>query len=94
MAVKKLEDGRYEVDVRPRGRNGKHIRKKFDRKGDAHAYERSVIAKYQNNDYLSRPADKRRLSEFIELWWDLLGCNLKYSERRLSTLNNNVQRYE
>lgn len=87
MSIKKLEDGRYEVDVRPRGRNGKRIRKKFDRKADAHAYERDIIAKYQTNDYLSRPADKRRMSEFVELWWMLLGRNLPYAARRLSTLN-------
>lgn len=87
MSIKKLEDGRYEVDVRPRGRNGKRIRKKFDRKADAHAYERSIIAKFQNNDYLNRPADKRRMSEFVESWWMLLGRNLPYAKRRLSTVN-------
>lgn len=26
MAIKKLDDGRYEVDIRPTGRNGKRIR--------------------------------------------------------------------
>ncbi|MDV1374527.1 tyrosine-type recombinase/integrase [Citrobacter freundii] len=87
MSVKKLTDGRYEVDVRPRGRAGKRIRKKFDRKADAHAYERSIIARYQNNDYLSRPADKRRLSEFIALWWQLIGRNKPYANRRLSAVN-------
>ncbi|HDL7750893.1 TPA: tyrosine-type recombinase/integrase [Yersinia enterocolitica] len=87
MSIKKLEDGRYEVDVRPRGRNGKRIRKKFDRKADAHAYERDIVAKYQTNDYLSRPADKRRMSEFVELWWILLGRNLRYAKSRLSTMN-------
>lgn len=85
MSIKKLEDGRFEVDVRPRGRDGKRIRKKFDRKADAHAYERSIIAKYQNNDYLNRPTDKRRLSEFLETWWMLLGRNLPYASYRLST---------
>ncbi|EGX3935501.1 integrase, partial [Salmonella enterica] len=79
MAVKKLEDGRYEVDVRPRGRDGKRVRRKFDRKADAHAYERDVISKYQNKDYLSRPADKRRLSEFIALWWQLIGRNKRHA---------------
>ncbi|EBU7309801.1 tyrosine-type recombinase/integrase [Salmonella enterica] len=87
MAVKKLEDGRYEVDVRPRGRDGKRIRKKFDRKTDAHAYERSVISKYQNKDYLNRPADKRRLSELIALWWHLIGRNKRYATRLLSAVN-------
>lgn len=87
MSVKKLSDGRYEVDVRPRGRAGKRIRKKFDRKADAHAYERSIIARYQNNDYLSRPADKRRLSEFIALWWQLVGSHKAWAAKRLSALN-------
>lgn len=87
MSVKKLEDGRYEVDVRPRGRDGKRIRRKFERKAEAHAFERSIIAKYQNHDYLSRPADKRRLSEFIALWWQLIGRNKNYANRRLSALS-------
>ncbi|EGL8524026.1 tyrosine-type recombinase/integrase [Salmonella enterica] len=87
MSVKKLKDGRYEVDVRPRGRDGKRIRKKFDRKADAHAYERSVISKYQDKDYLSRPADRRRLSELIALWWQLIGRNKRYATRLLSALN-------
>lgn len=87
MSVKKLEDGYYEVDVRPRGRDGKRIRRKFERKAEAHAYERSIIAKYQNHDYLSRPVDKRRLSEFIALWWQLIGRNKNYANRRLSAVN-------
>lgn len=87
MSVKKLEDGRYEVDVRPRGRDGKRIRRKFERKADAHAFERSIIAKYQNHEYLNRPADKRRLSEFIALWWQLIGRNKSYANRRLSAVN-------
>lgn len=28
MTIKKLDDGRYEVDIRPAGRNGKRIRRK------------------------------------------------------------------
>lgn len=32
MSIKKLDDGRYEVDIRPAGRNGKRIRRKFDKK--------------------------------------------------------------
>lgn len=35
MAIKKLDDGRYEVDIRPRGRDGKRIRRKFERKAEA-----------------------------------------------------------
>lgn len=39
MSIKKLDDGRYEVDVRPRGTSGKRIRRKFNRKSEAQAYE-------------------------------------------------------
>ena len=39
MAIKKLDDGRYEVDIRPTGRNGKRIRRKFDKKSEAVAFE-------------------------------------------------------
>lgn len=35
MTIKKLDDGRYEVDIRPAGRNGKRIRRKFDKKSEA-----------------------------------------------------------
>ena len=40
MAIKKLDDGRYEVDIRPTGRNGKRIRRKFDKKSEAVAFEK------------------------------------------------------
>ena len=34
MSIKKLDDGRYEVDVRPQGADGKRIRRKFKTKGE------------------------------------------------------------
>ena len=42
MSIKKLDDGRYEVDVRPQGADGKRIRRKFKTKGEAQAFERHV----------------------------------------------------
>ena len=32
MSIKKLEDGRYLLDIRPNGRKGKRVRKVFDKK--------------------------------------------------------------
>lgn len=32
MSITRLNDGRYKVDIRPRGRAGRRIRKTFDRK--------------------------------------------------------------
>lgn len=86
MSIKKLEDGRYEVDVRPCGRDGKRVRRKFDRKGDAAAFERDIIVRFQTDKYLNQPTDKRNLSEVIETWWYLIGRNHKYAARRLSAV--------
>ncbi len=35
MSIKKLEDGRYLLDIRPNGRKGKRVRKVFDKKSVA-----------------------------------------------------------
>ncbi|WP_282186870.1 hypothetical protein [Proteus vulgaris] len=35
MTIKKLENGQYEVDIRPTGRNGKRIRRRFEKKQEA-----------------------------------------------------------
>lgn len=48
MSIKKLDDGRYEVDVRPQGADGKRIRRKFKTKGEAQAFERHVLVNYHN----------------------------------------------
>jgi len=40
MAIKKLDDGRYELDTRTGGRTSKRVRKIFNRRADAVAYER------------------------------------------------------
>lgn len=51
MTIKKLEDGRYEVDIRPTGRNGKRIRRKFNKKHEAIAFERYVMANHSKKEW-------------------------------------------
>ncbi len=46
MSIAWLEDGRYRVDVRPRGRNGKRFCKIFDRKADAYVSQRGMMARH------------------------------------------------
>lgn len=77
MTISKLDNGNYLVDVRPQGRGGKRIRKRFDTKGEAQQYERWVIATQNNKDWLDKPTDRRTLVEFIELWWKYKGQSLK-----------------
>ncbi len=69
MSIKKLDDGRYEVDVRPQGSEGKRIRRKFNTKGEAQIYERHVLVNYHNKEWIEKPADRRRLTDLLELWW-------------------------
>ncbi|MGG7954395.1 tyrosine-type recombinase/integrase [Klebsiella aerogenes] len=71
MTIKKLDDGRYEVDIRPSGRNGKRIRRKFDKKSEAVAFEKHTQYNHHNKDWLAKPTDKRQLSELIQIWWEL-----------------------
>ncbi|AEX53143.1 integrase [Rahnella aquatilis CIP 78.65 = ATCC 33071] len=77
MTITKLDSGSYQVDVRPKGRAGKRIRKRFDTKGEAQQYERWVIATQNNKDWLDKPTDRRTLTEFIDLWWKYKGQSLK-----------------
>lgn len=77
MTVSKLPDGRYLVDVRPQGRDGKRIRKRFTTKSEAQQYERWAVASFHNKEWQERPADKRQLSELIDLWYQIKGQMMK-----------------
>ena len=47
MSIKALGADGYMVDVRPQGRDGKRVRKKFKTKSEAQQFERWVIATEQ-----------------------------------------------
>ncbi|EJC0742544.1 tyrosine-type recombinase/integrase [Escherichia coli] len=63
--------------MRPDGRKGKRIRKKFKTKSEAIQFERWVLTQHQNNAWNSAPTDRRSLSELIELWWKFHGQLMK-----------------
>ena len=73
MSIKKLEDGRYEVDIRPAGRNGKRIRRKFNKKYEAITFERYTLTNHCNKEWKTKLIDDRPLSELINQWWNLFG---------------------
>ncbi|MEY0594305.1 tyrosine-type recombinase/integrase [Providencia manganoxydans] len=87
MSIKKLEDGRYEVDIRPAGRNGKRVRRKFYKKQEAIAFEKYLIANHSSNEWQKKLKDKRRLSELAEIWWKYNGKNNAHAEHRKRELN-------
>lgn len=77
MTISKLPDGRFLVDVRPQGRDGKRLRKRFATKSEAQQYERWAFASFHNKEWQDRPADKRQLSELIDIWYQLKGQMMK-----------------
>ncbi|MBF6635587.1 tyrosine-type recombinase/integrase [Rouxiella silvae] len=87
MAIKKLEDGRYEVDIRPTGRNGKRIRRKFNKKHEALAFEKYAVVNYHEKEWLSKPKDSRSLTELIELWWKYHGKIVDHGQSYRYKLN-------
>ncbi|WP_431188922.1 phage integrase, partial [Escherichia coli] len=86
MSIKKLEDGRYFVDIRPDGSKGRRIRRKFEKKNLAVAFEREVLADRPSVDVFGNLLDKRYLSDFIATWWLLIGRHKDYANRRLNNL--------
>lgn len=84
MTISKLPDGRYLVDVRPQGRDGKRLRKRFSTKSEAQQYERWAVASFHNKDWKERPADRRQLSELIDIWYQLKGQMMKSAKNTLN----------
>lgn len=86
MTVKLLDGGRYKVDVRPRGTAGRRVQRIFDKKADAVAYEKYVLANFHNKEWLAKPIDTRRLLDLIMPWWTLHGRNLAFGHKRKKAL--------
>ncbi|EAB8439226.1 tyrosine-type recombinase/integrase [Salmonella enterica subsp. enterica serovar Newport] len=81
MAIKKLDDGRYELDTRTGGRTSKRIRKIFNRRADAVAYERYILGKFQRKEWdPAAQTDRRTLDDIRELWWLYHGQTQKNGE--------------
>jgi len=81
MAIKKLDDGRYEVDIRPRGREGRRIRRKFERKAEAIAFERYTLANASQKEWATQRTDRRTLTELLEAWWQYHGQNHEHGKK-------------
>lgn len=93
MAIKKLEDGRYEVDCRPEGRNGPRVRKKFRAKNEAQVFLNRIMGDGARGEFEKAPKrDERRLSELAKLWYSLHGQNLKTGDQRLALLQLMIER--
>lgn len=93
MSIKKLDDGRYLVDVRPKGSLGKRIRKKFTHKSLAQNYENYVLSTMHEKEWVRKPPDRRTLLELVEKWWHYHGRSHKYGEsykKRLEKIDRDM----
>lgn len=77
MTIKPVKTG-WQVNVQPGGRSGKRIKKTFQTKAEAIAWERHVQARAQENpEWMPPKKDARRLSDLVELWHQHHGTGLK-----------------
>lgn len=86
MSIKRLDDGRYEVDIRPRGREGRRIRRKFERKAEAVAFERYTLANANTKEWAGQRTDKRTLRELLDVWWKYHGQNHEHGTKEFNHL--------
>lgn len=83
MSVRKAEDNGQKpwlCDVRPNGRNGKRVRKRFATKGEALAYEKFVLRETDDKPWLGEKSQTRSLLDMIDLWQERHGQSLAHSK--------------
>jgi len=78
MSIKKLDNGEWLVDCRPDGRSGPRVRRRVKSKNEAMHLERRIMGDGSRGEFEKKPKrDERRLSELVELWFNLHGKSLK-----------------
>lgn len=82
MTITKQDNGKYLVDVRPAGRAGKRIRKLLPTKAEALAFERWTLATQHDREWLEKPADRRLVSDLVDLWLSTHGNTLADGKQR------------
>jgi integrase len=86
MSVKRLDNGRWRADVQPV--RGDRYRKIFDTKAEALRYVAFITSsKTKDPAWTPKAADRRKLAELVDLWFDLHGHMLKDGERRKAKLD-------
>lgn len=86
MSITKLPDGRWKLDIRIGGRNGKRIRKTAVTKSELLAYQNYIVDEIEDKPWLGEAEDNRLLSELCQRWYDLYGQQLQDPGGRLKKL--------
>ncbi|HCA3682115.1 TPA: tyrosine-type recombinase/integrase [Klebsiella pneumoniae] len=82
MAVSKLANGKWQAQVFPNGRDGRRIRRQFATKGEAMAFERHIKDQAQDKPWLGAKADKRRVTDLVDTWFNAHGVTLSDGLKR------------
>ncbi len=80
MSVRNLKDGHKKpwlCECYPNGRAGKRVRKRFATKGEATAFEQFTMREVDDKPWLGGKPDHRRMSELLEIWWQVHGHTIK-----------------
>ncbi|MBS1206419.1 MAG: recombinase [Proteobacteria bacterium] len=86
MTVSKQKNGKWLCELYPQGREGRRIRRQFNTKGEAEAFESWTKQEAQEKPWLGEKEDRRRLSELVALWFKLHGQSLAASKSRMAKL--------
>ena len=89
--INKTKNG-WLLDFRPGGRNSKRIRKTFPTKSEAQRYKTWATNQCNEGKPWNIERDNRRLSELIQLWFQLHGTSLRSGYRRKGELERLSQR--
>ncbi len=91
MAIFSLPDGRWKVDIEPV--KGRRFRRTLKTKADAKRFELVCKQKVlQDPEWSPKTKDLRKLSELVDLWYDLHGHTLRDGVRRKTALLNMAAR--
>lgn len=85
MSIKQVKGG-YEVDLRPDGREGKRIRKKFKSKGEAVRFENHIMVLKHSGKEWNPSIELRTIDDLIETWFKVHGHALSGGIRQRKTL--------
>lgn len=81
MAIKRLENGQWELNIKPGGRMGKQIRKIFGTQAEAKMAEIYYRSQHQKNpEWVPPKRDNRRLKDLVKIWFQSHGQNLSSGE--------------
>lgn len=86
MAISRLENGKWLLDMTLGGRGGKRVRRQFATRAKAEKMQALLLTENEGALLAIDKPDKRRLSDLAQSWYDHHGLNLKDGKRRLVCL--------